>query len=354
MKKDDILFWKDKKVLITGHTGFVGTWMCIVLQRYGANIFGLSLEADKDSLFEKVKIDLNIKNYYVDLREYESVKKVLEETKPEIVIHLAAFGFVKECVIEPFRTYTTNVLGTVNFLEAVNNCEHVKNVLIVSSDKVYRNDGTLTEYMFNETDALGGLDTYSASKTCEDLVAQSYFDTYLKNKSINLNIVRPGNILGGGDHIQSRLVPSLLNGFDTGKPIEIRNKSAIRPWQHILDAIDAYLTIIVNSFEESGKIGIYNVGPEIDGQMSVGQIFEYLQNKFSDKEAIFEEETECSVKEAGYLGISIEKLSDTFLWKPHKNIRDILDDVYDFYIKSKEMPLYDICIEQIEKYIECL
>lgn len=354
MKKADILFWKGKKVLITGHTGFVGTWMCIVLQRYGADISGLSLEAHKASLFEKVKNNLSIKNYYVDLREYESVTKVFDEVKPEIVIHLAAFGFVKECVSEPFRTYTTNVLGTVNLLEAVKDCETAKNVLIISSDKVYRNDVILTGHIFNETDSLGGLDTYSASKTCEDLVSQSYFDTYLKSKNISLEIVRPGNILGGGDHIQSRLIPSLLNGFDKGEPIEIRNKSAIRPWQHILDAIDAYLTIIVNLFEEKGRIGIYNVGPENDGQMSVGQIFEYLQNKFSKQDMIFEEETKRNVKEAGYLGISIEKIKDEFLWKPHKTIRDILDDVFEFYMESKNKTFYDICIDQIEKYIDCL
>lgn len=354
MKKEDILFWKNKRVLITGHTGFVGTWMCIVLQRYGADIYGLSLEADTDSLFEKVKKDLQIKNYYVDLREYESVTKVFNEVEPEIVIHLAAFGFVKECVNEPFKTYTTNVLGTVNLLEAIKCCGAIKNVLVVSSDKVYKNDGILTNYMFSEIDSLGGLDTYSASKTCEDLVAQSYFDTYLKSKNINLNIVRPGNILGGADHIQSRLIPSLLNGFDNGKPIEIRNKSAVRPWQHILDAIDAYLTIIVNSFNDNGKMDIYNVGPEADGQMSVGQIFEYLQDKFADCNTIFEEKVESDVNEVGYLGISIEKMKDEFLWKPHKTIRDILDDVFEFYIDSKKKPVYDICIEQIERYIDCL
>lgn len=352
MKKNDILFWKNKKVLVTGHTGFVGAWMCTVLQRYGADIYGLSLVEEENSLFENLKSDLHIRNYYVDLREYDLVKNVFDEVNPEIVIHLAAFGFVKECAYDPVRAYNTNVLGTVNMLENIKYCESVKNVLVVSSDKVYRNDGTLTEYLFRESDLLGGLDSYSASKTCEDLVAQSYFDTYLKERDITLNIVRPGNILGGGDHIQSRLIPSLLNGFYNGKPIEIRNKSAIRPWQHILDAVDAYLTVVLNSYGESGKMGIYNVGPEAGGQMSVGEIFEYLQQKFSKGDSLLKEETVSDVKEAGYLGISIQKLSNTLLWKPRKTITDTLDDVFDFFIKGKQKALYEICMEQIEKYID--
>lgn len=348
MKYED--FYSKKRILITGHTGFVGCWMSMVLDYFNADLYGIALEAEEGALYSKVKKQLNIHDYICDLRESDKVDEIIKQINPEIVIHVAAYGFVNECFENPKRAFTSNVMGTVNLFEAIRKNKAVKSVLVISSDKVYQNKKGITKHSFMETENLGGIDPYSCSKTCEDLVAQSYFESYLQDKNVKVNIVRPGNILGGGDHIKSRLLPSMLNSFSEGKAVEIRHPDAIRPWQHILDAIDAYLSIIHDTYtSEMSDIGIYNVGPKPEGQMSVGQIAQYMARKIDGAKIVLGEKNPA-VQEAGYLDVNIEKIVNTINWSPKKNMEQILDDVFEFWDRSKKEDSFDICKEQIEFY----
>lgn len=346
-----MLFWKNKKVLITGHSGFVGSWLSVVLTYFGAEMVGISLCPEVDSLYYHMQDDLNIKNYWDDLLKGEEIKKIVRKEAPEIIIHLAAFGFIKECYEKSYQAFSTNVMGTVNLFEAIKNCDSVRTILVVSSDKVYQNNGSHRDHLFTEKDVLGGKDIYSCSKTCEDMLSQSYYETFFKEQNKVVHIVRPGNILGGGDHIKSRLIPSILEGYAKREPIAIRNRNAVRPWQHILDALDAYLTVIEKTYDRQ-EMKIYNVAAPRENQKSVGYISDYLAGKFGYEVERMEEtlvKTE-GVREAAYLGLNIDKIIQELKWYPKKTLSETLDDVYEFWDRSHRETCYTICMKQIEEY----
>ena len=336
---------KCKNILVTGHTGFVGSWLCAVLSYHGVNVTGFSLPEDDGSLYGKIKNSLNIKSIYGDLRDKNAVDSLIKETQPDIIFHIAAFGFVRECFDDPDRAYSSNVQGTLNLLEAVRRFGKACRIIVASSDKVYRNSG-MDAYLFKEDDPLGGTDPYSSSKTCEDLLAQSCFDSYLSTSGCSMCIIRPSNILGGGDHNMNRLIPSIYHALSLGQTPKIRNPDSVRPWQNIFDIIDAYLTVAERS--EIGCI-IYNVGPEQDGIKTVGEIATYVSGlygiDFGRTASIYAE-----VKEKAYLGLSIKKIRNDLNWCPRRNLEQTLDEIYDFYNKDNGCNTYDLCISQIDDY----
>lgn len=342
-------FFYDKKVLITGHTGFVGSWMAMVLDYFNASVAGLSLMCEKDSLYKLINQEgFKVESYISDIRDSESLNVLINQISPDIIVHLAAYGFVKECFLDPKEAFSTNIGGTVNLMDAIRNCPSVKYVLVVTSDKVYKNESQSKAPM-RESDSLGIGDPYSCSKTCEDLITQCYYENYLKAKGIKVSIVRPGNILGGGDHVKTRLIPSLLASFEDKRNIYIRHPNAIRPWQYILDAIDAYIYIIYRTYSKlSDEIHIYNVGPEYDKQISVGEIVHYLSEKFKTS-TINYENVEEDIKEAKQLSINIDKINNLG-WYPKYDIYKILDKIYDFWEKSKTENLLEVCRTLIKEY----
>lgn len=344
-------FYKDKKVLVTGHTGFVGTWLCLVLDHLGAEVIGFSLKEEKDSLYEKIKNDLSLENHYGDLRNIDEIRQCIEKTRPDIVFHLAAFGFIKECKNDPYAAFDTNIIGTVNLLEAIRDGQSIKDIVVASSDKVYRNDDITTQ-LFNERDSLGGMDPYSCSKTCEDLIVQSYYDTYLKDQGKSVTILRPSNIVGGGDHNISRLIPSIIYSIENNEKIEIRNPDAIRPWQYILDAVDAYVLTAAEAWN-TGVSQIYNIGPMLEDIRSVGEIAEILI-KSSGKavNADMGIPDPQSLIEKKYLGLDIKKIKEMTDWKPRKKLEQTMQDTYDFYKEWKCGDSYKICRKYIEAYYE--
>lgn len=344
-------FWKNKKVLITGHSGFVGSWLSVVLTYFGAEIIGISLWPEVDSLYYHMQDDLDVKSYWVDLLKGEEIKKIVRKEAPEIIIHLAAFGFVKECYEKSYQAFSTNVMGTVNLFEAIKHCDSVRTILVVSSDKVYQNNGLHQNYLFTEQDNLGGIDIYSCSKTCEDMISQSYYEAFFKEWNKTVHIVRPGNILGGGDHIKSRLIPSILEGYAKKEPIVIRNRNAVRPWQHILDALDAYLTVIQRAYAGQ-EMNIYNVAAPYESQKSVGYVSDYLADKFGYEMERLEETLMKTdgAREAAYLGLNIDKIIQELKWHPKKTLSETLDDVYEFWERSHWESHYTICMRQVEKY----
>jgi len=344
-------FYKDKKVLVTGHTGFVGAWLCLLLDYFGADITGFSLEEEKASLYGKIKKNLRLENYYGDLRKINDVRKCMKVSQPDIIFHLAAFGFIKECKNDPYTAFSSNVMGTVNLFEAIREIQSIKDIVVASSDKVYRNDDAATR-LFKEGDPLGGIDPYSCSKTCEDLIVQSYYDTYLKNCGKSVTILRPSNIVGGGDHNVSRLIPSIICSIENNQEIEIRNPEAIRPWQYILDAVDAYAVTAMEAWDTS-SVQIYNIGPTPENIRSVGEIVEILMKSsgktkrvhlaFSDSQPSLEKK---------YLGLDIIKIKERIGWEPSKKLEQTIGDTYDFYKQWECGNSYQLCRKYIEKYYE--
>lgn len=338
-------FYKGKRVLVTGHTGFVGVWLSMILKYFGADVCGMALPEEEGSLFERVKDYINVPEVLYDLRDYANVEKVLDCFKPEIVIHLAAFGFIQECLADPLRAFSTNVDGTINLLNAINNCECVKSIIIFSSDKVYRNVGDIR--LFSEEDELGGIDPYSASKTCEDITAESFYETYFKNKEIGMVIVRPSNILGGGDHHDNRLIPSIFNNMMNGQRMMIRHPDSVRPWQSILDVCDAVLLLAEKAYTDR-KLSIYNVGPNPSGVKSVKEIVEIVADICCSCDSIMDSEGSTETHEHSFLGLSIAKIERELNWKPKHDLETILKNVYECYNVKDD--IYNVCMGQIEEY----
>ena len=343
-------FWNNKKVLVTGHTGFVGTWLCMTLKHMGAKVYGIALKEEKDSLYAGVCSQLCVNGAYIDLRDSLKVNEYVKETKPEIVFHLAAYGFVQECYENPKVAYETNVIGTLNLLEAIKEISSVRVIVVASSDKVYHNFDKRICY-FSENDNLGGTDPYSCSKTNEDLLSQSYYHSYFESQNLSMVILRPSNILGGGDHNHARLIPYLLSCIENGNSPLIRNPDSIRPWQHILDAVDAYLTV-AERYMDKNVLEIFNIGPQKENIITVGEIANILLS-FSTREHkafIKSESTNCI--EHNFLGLSTDKIVDVLGWKPKRTINDTLADVYEFSKNEKQFNSFNACMKQIVSYWE--
>lgn len=338
-------FWDNKKVLVTGHTGFVGSWLCAVLRYFNASVTGFSLPEERNSLYEKIKSELKIHSIYGDLRDAEAIKDCIQKCQPEIVFHIAAFGFVKECFEDPDRAYTTNVQGTLNLFQAVRELKSPCRIVLASSDKVYQNSD-MEAYLFREGDSLGGSDPYSASKTCEDILAQSCFESYLSEGGKSLCIIRPSNILGGGDHNINRLIPSIYYKLKHKERPEIRNPNAVRPWQNILDMTDAYLTVAEKAEKE---YTVYNVGPEQEGIKTVSEIAGYIAGLYG-MEVDGKYNRDGALKEKAYLGLSTEKIKKELGWRPKRTLEQTLTEIYEFYQNDDGDNTYDLCMRQIKGY----
>lgn len=349
-QKNNLNFYKDKRVLITGHTGFKGTWLSCILSHMGADASGYALHAEKNSLFEQIQGEEFINSIEGNLEDYDHLKLVMNDIKPEIVIHLAAFGFINECYNDPRRTYLTNVVGTVNLLEVIRECESVRSVVVVSTDKVYANKGDGAIY--SESDTIGGSSPYSCSKSCMELLVKDYQDIYFSkmDRNIGVGVVRASNVLAGGDHIQSRLIPSILRSIDGGEPVELRNPYQTRPWQSVLDALDGYLTVArflyCNPKQYSGA---WNIGPQKEGIKSVGWVFNKIESYFNNLE--MKEAIKFEVHESETLGLCIDKALQQLDWEPILSVDRVIELVVDFYKGQKNgMNIAELCRKQIREY----
>ena len=263
----DFSFYKGKKVLVTGHTGFKGSWLCRLLLKLGAEVTGYALEPPtQPDLFQLLDVESQMHSVTGDIRDLEKMKQVFAEAQPEIVLHLAAQPIVRESYKNPVYTYETNVMGTVNILEAVRQCKSVKSFLNVTTDKVYRNNEW--EWGYRETDELDGYDPYSNSKSCSELVTHSYEKAFLKELGIAVSTARAGNVIGGGDFAADRIVPDCVRAIADGKKIAVRNPHSTRPYQHVLEPLGAYLMIAGRPVH----LRIFSVKPgerELPGKISV-------------------------------------------------------------------------------------
>ncbi len=342
-------FYKGKKVFVTGHTGFKGTWMCMVLKEAGAEITGYSLEPPTDpSLFSLTGIEKDIHSVIGDIRDIDLLKRTLDESAPEIVIHMAAQPLVREGYRSPLYTYQTNVMGTLNLLESVRNSS-VGSLLNVTTDKVYLNREW--EWSYRENDELDGFDPYSNSKSCSELVTQCYKRSFFAQSDTAVSTARAGNVIGGGDFAENRIIPDCVRAAVRRQPVSLRNPGAVRPYQHVLEPVMAYLMIAAMQLEDRSYEGSYNIGPDDGGCTTL-----YVAEKFGE---LWGEGFECKTEscggphEANHLQLDCSRIKRTFGWKPVWNIGEALSKVVEWTKCWVENGDIKLCMQrQIYEFLE--
>ncbi len=334
-------FWKGKTVFITGHTGFKGSWLCLWLHSLGAEIVGYSLDPPSDpNLFDVAGVSKCAKSIYGDVRDLDQLKTVMFEFNPDIVIHMAAQSLVRRSYQEPVCTYSTNVMGTVNLLEAVKELNNVKVVLVVTSDKCYENKEWLWGY--REIDPMGGYDPYSSSKGCAELVVSAYRRSFFSNlDSARIATVRAGNVIGGGDWGKDRLIPDIIRSFLNKDEVIIRNPDAVRPWQYVLDALNGYM-ILIEHLWDKGKFfeGGWNFSSSHEDSKNVRWIVDKMVEFWGDGVCWRLDAKAESPHEAGYLKLDSSKAMNLLKWRPCMDLINSLRQVvlwYKMYQRGGDM-----------------
>jgi CDP-glucose 4,6-dehydratase len=346
-------FFKGKNVFVTGHTGFKGIWLSKMLEMGGANVTGYSLHPitkDGENIFHRSGIEKKMNSVVGDVREYTDMKKVFDDCQPEIVLHLAAQPIVIESYRDPVGTYSTNVMGTVNILECVRNSKCVKSFLNVTTDKVYKNNEWVWGYRENEP--LDGFDPYSNSKSCSELVTHSYKNSFFSEVKVAVSTARAGNVIGGGDFSINRIIPDSIRKAYERKKIEVRNPYSIRPYQHVLEPLYAYLMICQAQYEDMKYAGYYNVGPDECDCVTTGELVELFCRLWGDGQS-WEDSSVNGPHEAQLLKLDCSKLKNIFKWKPKWHIEDALQKTIDWakiYQKDGDI---DACMqEQIKNFLK--
>lgn len=342
-------FWPGKKVFLTGHTGFKGSWLSIWLQLLGAEVTGYSLEPPSSpSLFELARVASGIKDIRGDIRNLESLKKSLSESRAEIVIHMAAQSLVRDSYDFPVETYSTNVMGTVNMLEAARQQESVRAVLNVTSDKCYENRECSKGYC--EEEPLGGYDPYSSSKGCAELVTNAYRNSYFNTDKV-IASVRAGNVIGGGDWAKNRLIPDIIRAVIANKKVHLRNPHAIRPWQHVLDPLAGYLLLIERLCTEGQLYAeAWNFGPPEEDTRPVEWIAQELSKSWNGLK--WEKDNESHPHEAHYLKLDCSKANLHLGWSPQLTLSESLEwtaSWYNDHLAGKDMR--SVTEQQIKNYL---
>ena len=345
----DLSFYKNKKVFVTGHTGFKGSWLCRILINSGATVCGYSLDAPTNpNLFELTEIENNIQSNIADIRDFETLKKVFDEFQPEIVLHLAAQPIVRDSYKDPRYTYETNVLGTINLLECIrlNNC--VKSFLNVTTDKVYLNND-LYNHPFKEDEPLDGYDPYSNSKSCSELVTHSYNNSFFKEKGIACSTARAGNVIGGGDFANDRIIPDCVRAVIKKEQIKVRNPYSTRPYQHVLEPLMAYLMIAQKQYEDIFYAGYYNIGPDECDCVKTKELVDLFCKYWGEGVTWQDISNNNGPHEANFLKLDTNKIKQTFDWKAKWHIDDCMKNTVSFYKKWMNK---DNILEEMNKEIQ--
>ena len=342
-------FYKEKKVLVTGHTGFKGSWLSVILVEMGAEVIGYSTcGKEEPRLFDMCGVEKDITHIKGDVRDYDHLLSVFDQYRPEIVIHLAAQPLVRESYVIPRETYETNVMGTVNLLECVRKTDSVRSVLNVTTDKVYLNHEFDRGYV--ETDELDGYDPYSNSKSCSELVTHSYKRSFFDNSDVAVSTARAGNVIGGGDFAEDRIIPDCIRAASASVPVVVRNPYSIRPYQYVLEPLFAYLMIAERQYADKSTSGYYNVGPDINDCIKTGELVD-LFNSLWGEGASRLDQYDGGPHEAGFLMLDCTKFKETFGWHPRWNIRTAVAKTIDWTKKYKnEGDVRKCMIEQINEY----
>lgn len=352
-------FYKNKKVLVTGHTGFKGSWLAQVLVSFGAHVVGVSLPPDTEpNLFEILNLETSIKNYFADIRDIAAIKKIFANEKPEIVFHLAAQAIVRNSYDDPIKTISTNVIGTANILETAREIATIKSIVIITTDKVYENKEW--HHAYRESDPLGGYDPYSASKAGADIITNSYIQSFFNPKDFNTKhtalvaIARAGNVIGGGDWAECRLIPDIVRSiYDKKVAIESRNPHAIRPWQHVLEPLSGYLILGQHLYEGKKELsGAWNFGPNNESFVTVGELIEQAIAVLGQGVHVTKPDT--SRHEAVNLRLDINKAHVLLSWKPRLTFAETLEATFAWYKKyyEKHENIVEFTNKQIKSFFK--
>lgn len=366
MEIDNLIFWKDKKVLITGHNGFKGSWLTTWLLSLGANIFGYSLDIEENSLYENLNFEIqNEKNFGSvfnkegNINEFQNICSFVNEIEPDIVFHLAAQPLVSESYKDPLRTWNTNVIGTLNLLESLKQLSKKCAVVLITTDKVYKNKEWI--YGYREIDELGGKDPYSASKAAMELAINSWISSFCGDKNYQTNKLeiasaRSGNVIGGGDFSKDRIVPDLVKSIFNKDSLLIRNPNARRPWLHVLEPLSGYLLLAESLYKKQLKTkkssfanSAYNFGPNYDSNKKVIELVEEFQQHFEQKFNVIYQESEFF--ESNLLHLVSEKSKDQLNWRPKWDFAKNIKKTAFWYKKfNKGVPALTCCMHDILEF----
>lgn len=344
-------FWKGKKVFVTGHTGFKGSWLSLWLQEMGAIVKGFALEPNtQPNLFTEAKVSHNMESEIGDITNLEHIVTSMTTFNPDILIHMAAQPLVRLSYLEPVQTYATNVMGTVNVLEAARKCANLKAIVSVTTDKCYENKEWAWGYRENEP--MGGHDPYSSSKGCAELVTAAYRKSFFnENHTAYLASARAGNVIGGGDWSDDRLIPDILKAFEQKKPVVIRNPLSTRPWQHVLEPLSGYLVLAEHLYEEGSNYAEgWNFGPKDEDCKPVNWILDKMVAKWGQG-ASWELDKNNNPHEAGYLKLDCSKAEMQLKWRPKWNLEDTLESIIYWqqnFLSGKNSK--EQCLLEIAKY----
>lgn len=350
-------FWKEKRIFITGHTGFKGSWLCLWLQQLGSVVKGYSLEpSTSPNLFNLANLSEGMISVINDIRDGSSLERELRDFQPEIVFHMAAQPLVRQSYLDPIETYATNVMGTVNLLEAIRKCDSVRSVLIVTTDKCYDNKEWFWGY--RENDTLGGSDPYSSSKACTELVAAAYRESFFnpikyKEHRVGLATARAGNVFGGGDWAKDRLIPDIIRSFENSTQLVIRNPKSVRPWQHVLEPLFGYINLSEKLYYSGALFSeAWNFGPKEDDTRSVEWLVEFMVRNWHTS-TTWRLDQECNPHEANHLKLDISKVRERLGWIPKWRLDQGLIKVIEWNQTLRDGgDLRSKCLEQINEYIE--
>lgn len=347
-------FWKGKKVLITGHTGFKGSWLSIWLNKLGAEVIGYGLDpyTERDN-YVMCSLSEKITDIRGDIRDAVHLQRVFNEYQPEIVFHMAAQPLVRRSYEEPALTYETNVMGTIHVLECIRNIESVRTAIMITTDKCYENKETMTAY--KETDAFGGYDPYSASKACDEIIISSYRNSFMNPKDFEehhkaIASVRAGNVVGGGDWAADRIIPDCIRAIEANENIKIRSPKAIRPWQFVLEPLYGYL-LLAEKLHQNPTVYCegWNFGPASELVVDVWTIAQQITKSYKGVQA-----EDCSKDknphEAGLLLLDSSKAKERLGWSTKLSIEQTIQMTMDWYKNYKEKDMYQFCVKQIEEY----
>ena len=320
-------YWKDKKVIITGHTGFMGSWLCLVLKLYGCKIYGISLKPNtKPSLFKIMKINKIIfKHFITDINNLNKLSYIFKKIEPDIIFHLAAQSLVKYSVKNPIETFKTNIMGTINVCEASRNLKRLSKLILITTDKCYKNFNSKKINFFHESSELGGGgDPYSASKSSAEIAIHAYQNIFFKDKKVKISTARAGNIIGGGDWAEDRLLPDIYRSLNLNKVLKVRYPNATRPWQHVLDVINGYLLLA-----QSNNFGAWNFGPDLKKIFKVKDIL--LNLKIKNPKLKWKITKPKKKLESINLNLEIKKAKNKLKWQPKWDVDKAVEETNKWY-----------------------
>ena len=342
-------FFQGKKVLLTGHTGFKGSWLALWLDRLGAEVTGISLPPHTEpNLFSLASIEDLCDSHFCDIRDSAALDTLIQQAQPEIVFHLAAQPLVRTSYLDPVETYATNVMGTAHVLDALRGLERTRVAVMVTTDKVYRNQEWSRPY--REDDALGGHDPYSASKAASEIVIASYRDAFLAEQGVAVASARAGNVIGGGDWSEDRLIPDAVGAWQMEQTLEVRHPDAIRPWQHVLDSLAGYLTLAEKLWRKPTLAGAYNFGPETNQTATVRDVVEIARNSYGRGEVRYGNDSD-GPHEASWLALEVAKSTHNLGVKSRWGLTESIENTMSWYRARYEGEgARALCEAQIAEY----